>query len=340
MRSTSTSKPRETSVDAGAIVLATGYDSLPLSDFGEYGHDKHPDVIDSLMFERLLSASGPTGGQVCRPSDGAVPKSIAFVQCAGSRDPENHKAYCSRVCCMYTAKHALLYHHAVPDSEAFIFYIDIRAGGKGYEEFVERAREEAGITYIRGKVAKVVPKDGKLAVWSVDTLLGEQVKVDVDLVVLATAMVPSDGIEELARVAHVAIDGDGFLAEAHPKLRPVESQTRGVYLAGAAQGPRDIQDTVSQASGAASKVLALFSREELVEEPTIATVDEALCRGCAFCVSVCPYDAISMQGDIAHVSETLCRGCGACAPACFSAALGPQGFQDEQILAQIRSLTC
>jgi heterodisulfide reductase subunit A len=327
-------------VDVGAIVLATGYDPLPLSHFGEYGHDRHPDVIDGLMFERLLSASGPTGGEVRRPSDGSVPKSIAFVQCAGSRDPERGKSYCSQICCMYTAKHALLYHHAVPDGEATIFYIDIRAGGKGYEEFVERAREEAGITYIRGKVAKLVPKDGKLEVWGVDTLLGEQVKVEVDLVVLATAIVPSAGIKDLARVARVATDSDGFLSEAHPKLRPVESQTRGIFLAGTAQGPRDIAETVAHAAGAASKVLALFSRDELVEEPTVASVDAALCRGCEFCVSVCPYDAISMKDGIAQVNETLCRGCGACAPACLPAALGPRGFEDDQILAQIRSLSC
>ena len=333
-------QPSEEVVAAGAIVLATGYDPLPLSHFAEYGHDRHPDVIDGLMFERLLSASGPTGGEVRRPSDGKVPKSIAFVQCAGSRDPERGKSYCSRICCMYTAKHALVYHHAVPDGEAYVFYIDIRAGGKGYEEFVERAREEAGITYIRGKVAKLVPKDGKLAVWGVDTLLGEQVEVEVDMVVLATAIVPSTGIEELARVARVAIDADGFLSEAHPKLRPVESQTRGIFLAGTAQGPRDISDSVAHAAGAASKVLSLFSREELVEEPTIAAVNEALCRGCEFCVSVCPYGAIEMRDGIARVSETLCRGCGACVPACFAAALGPRGFEDEQILAQIRSLSC
>ena len=185
-----------------------------------------------------------------------------------------------------------------------------------------------------------MPKDGKLAVWGVDTLLGEQVEVEVDMVVLATAIVPSTGIEELARVARVAIDADGFLSEAHPKLRPVESQTRGIFLAGTAQGPRDISDSVAHAAGAASKVLSLFSREELVEEPTIAAVNEALCRGCEFCVSVCPYGAIEMQDGIARVSETLCRGCGACVPACFAAALGPRGFEDEQILAQIRSLSC
>jgi heterodisulfide reductase subunit A len=296
-------------------------------------------VIDGLMFERLLSASGPTHGEIRRPSDRKVPQSIAFIQCAGSRDPERHKAYCSQVCCMYTAKHALLYHHAVPDGQVHIFYIDIRAGGKGYEEFVERVRAEPGINYIRGKVAKLVPKDGKLQVWGVDTLIGEQLKVDVDLVVLATAVVPSQGIQGLARVARVAIDGDGFLSEAHPKLRPVESQTRGIYLAGMAQGPRDISATVAHAAGAASKVLGLFSHEELVEEPTIATVNQALCRGCGFCVSVCPYEAISLQDDgKASVNETLCRGCGACTPACFAAALGPRGFEDDQILAQIRAL--
>ncbi len=332
--------PSEEVIEAGAIVCATGFDTLPLAHFGEYGHDRHPDVIDSLMFERLLSASGPTGGQIRRPSDGKVPRSVAFVQCAGSRDPERGKPYCSKICCMYTAKQALLYRHAIPDGDAYVFYIDIRAGGKGYEEFVERARAEAGITYIRGKVAKLVPRNGGIEVWGVDTLLGEQLRVRADLIVLATALQPAAGTGELFQQLRVGVDIDGFLAEAHPKLKPVESQTRGVFLAGVAQSPRDIAETAAHASGAASKVLSLFSQDELVQEPTIAAVTEELCRGCGFCVSVCPYDAIELLEGTAKIHETLCRGCGACAPACFPGALGPQGFRDEQILAQIRSLSC
>jgi len=331
--------PREEVLEAGAIVVATGYDTLPLGHFREYGHDRDPDVIDGLMFERLLSASGPTGGEVRRPSDGKVPRSVAFIQCAGSRDPEHGVPYCSKVCCMYTAKHALLYREAVPDGTAWVFYIDIRAGGKRYEEFIERVREEAGVHYVRGKVAKLVPRAGKLQVWGVDTLLGEQLQIDVDLVVLATAMTPAHASSDLARSLRVATDGDGFLSEAHPKLRPVESLTRGIYLAGAGEGPRDINETVAHAGGAASKVLVLFSRDHLTQEPTVAQVTEELCRGCGFCATVCPYDAIELSSGVAHVDPMLCHGCGTCAPSCFSAAIVPAGFEDDQLLSQVRSLS-
>ena len=245
--------------DVGAIIVATGFELYPLENMAEYGASKVPDVIDGLEFERLLSASGPTGGEVRRPSDGKVPKSVVFIQCSGSRDPELHKPYCSKICCMYTAKHALIYRHLVPDGKAYVFYIDIRAGGKGYEEFVTRAMEEDRILYLRGKVAKVFREGDKVVVWGVDTLTGKRVEVEADLVVLAQAIVPSSGVTELAQRLHMSLDEHGFLKEAHPKLRPLETLAGGIFIGGAAQGPKDIPQAVTQGSGAAAKAVALLS---------------------------------------------------------------------------------
>lgn len=244
----------------GAIVVATGYDLYRMERLSEYGGGRYPDVIDGLQFERLLSASGPTAGEIRRPSDGAVPKEVVFVQCAGSRDPERGVAYCSQICCMYTAKQALLYKHKVHEGQAYVFYIDIRAGGKGYEEFVQRAMEE-GVLYLRGKVSKIFPQNGKVMVWGADTLSGKRVEVAADLVVLATAILPSQGTSDLTEKLGIRIGEGGFYEEAHPQVQPVESGVLGIYLAGAGQGPKDIPEAVAQGSAAAAKVLALFAPE-------------------------------------------------------------------------------
>ncbi|MFB0546047.1 MAG: FAD-dependent oxidoreductase, partial [Anaerolineae bacterium] len=190
----------------GAIIVATGCDLYPMERMGEYGRGEIPDVIDGLAFERLLSASGPTAGRVQRPSDGREPKEVVFVQCAGSRDPELHMPYCSKVCCMYTAKHAMLYKHRVHDGQAYVFYIDIRSAGKGYEEFVQRAMEEGRVLYLRGKVSKIFREGDKVVVWGVDTLSGVPLEVEADLVVLATALLPGEGSAELAEVLGIEID--------------------------------------------------------------------------------------------------------------------------------------
>ena len=248
--------------EVGAIIVATGYELLPLTELGEYGGGAIPDVIDSLAFERLLSASGPTSGRILRPSDGKEPKVVVFVQCAGSRDPERHMPYCSKICCMYTAKHAMLYRHRVHDGQAIIFYIDIRSAGKGYEEFIQRAVMEDRVLYVRGKVARIYREDGKVIVRGVDTLSGRQVEVAADLVVLAVAMVPRPSTRALAEKLGIEVDQHGFLVEADGNLAPLESNRPGIFLAGTGTGPRDIPETVSQASGAAGKVLALFSRWE------------------------------------------------------------------------------
>jgi heterodisulfide reductase subunit A len=243
----------------GAIIVATGFDLFPLSEIGEYGGGRIPDVIEGLAFERLLSASGPTGGEVRRPSDGQIPKDIVFIQCTASRDPDRYMPYCSRVCCMYTAKHARLYKHKVHDGRSYIFYMDIRSMGKGYEEFVQQGMEEDGICYLRGRVSRLFQDGDKIRVWGVDTLTGKKIEIAADMVVLAAAITPSKGVKELAEKLHVATDEHGFLKEAHWKTHPVESGTEGIYFAGCSQGPKDIADTVAQGSAAASKVQALFA---------------------------------------------------------------------------------
>ncbi|NIQ37115.1 MAG: FAD-dependent oxidoreductase [Proteobacteria bacterium] len=255
--------------EVGAIVVATGFDLYPLSQIGEYGSGSIPDVVDGLAFERLLSASGPTTGEIRRPSDGRIPKELVFIQCTASRDPDRYMPYCSRVCCMYTAKHAKLYKHKVPDGRAYVFYMDIRSTGKGYEEFIQQGMEEEGTCYLRGRVSRLFQDGKQIMVWGVDTLTGKRVEIAADMVVLATAIIPSEGAGILAqKLPGVETDVHGFFTEAHWKLYPVDSGAEGVYFAGCDQGAKDIADTVAQGSAAASKVQALFAqyRNEAIPE--------------------------------------------------------------------------
>ena len=331
-------------LEIGAIVVATGFQTYDRRNLPEYGGGELPDVIDGLQFERLLSASGPTAGELLRPSDGEPVRSVAFVQCAGSRDA-NHKRYCSKVCCMYTSKHALLFKHKVPDGQAFVFFLELRHGGRDYEEFLITT-QQSGARFIRGKVADVCPgaddpdEKGKLVVRAEDTLSGTLLRVPVDLVVLATAMEPVTGTEDLARDLKVPLTPDGFFAEAHLKLRPVESMTAGFYLAGAAQGPRDIPETVAQAGGAAAKVLSLLARGEVSLDPAIAFIREEDCIGCGHCIDACPAGARALDEatKTVQVTDAMCLGCGACAPACPTGAADMFNFGDDQFLAMVDSL--
>jgi heterodisulfide reductase subunit A len=336
-------KQRDSLVEekVGAIIVATGFDLMNKAEVGECGYGKYKDVIDSLQVERLLAPAGPTEGIPYRPSDGKIPKEVVFIQCVGSRDPEHYYPYCSKICCMYTVKQAMLYKHAVPDGQAYVFYMDIRCNGKGYEEFLQRGIEEDRILYLRGRVSKIFKDGDKIKVWGADTLTGRKIEISADLVVLAMAMVPSKGAKKLADKLRLATDDYGFLTEAHPKLRPVESLTAGYFLAGAAQAPKDIPETVAQASGAASKVDSLFSKDELYHEPIIANVDEEVCAGCGICEVLCPYSAIEIdkQEKVAKINPALCEGCGTCCAACPSGALELKGFRREQILSMIKVFT-
>jgi len=339
----------------GAIVAATGFTIKHTDFFPEYGYGRYKDVIDGLQFERLASASGPTLGEIRRPSDGKVPENVVFIACAGSRDPAKGIEYCSKICCMYTAKHAMLYKHKVHHGSAHVFYMDIRAGGKMYEEFVRRSIEEDDVNYIRGRVSKIYERNGKLIVKGVDTLLNSMpVEIEADMVVLATAVVAHDDAEQIAQKMHISYDPYHFFAEAHPKLKPVETNTAGIMLAGACQAPRDIPESVSQASGAAAKVCALFSQSELTREPIVAVVNRtappvySTCVGCFLCQSVCPYLAIeteeirardgSLIKTVAKINPGLCQGCGTCVALCRSKSIDLEGYTHSQVYAEVMAL--
>ena len=323
----------------GAIVVATGYDLYPRTVLGEYETD--PDVIDGLQFERLLSSAGPTGGEIKRPSDKKVPRQLVFISCVGSRDPEHGVPYCSRVCCIYTAKQAMLYKKAITDGQAYVFYMDVRSDAKYYEEFTKKAVDEGGVLYLRGRVSRVFRDGDVLKVWGSDTLTGKSIEISADMVVLATAMVSSPGARDLARKLNIISDANGFMSEAHLKLRPVETLTSGIYLAGTAQWPRDIPETIASASGAASKILSLFSRKELLHEPTVAEVDIEVCKGCGQCVSICAYEAVDLdpRKKIARVNEALCEGCGACAATCPSKAMKHRNWTPRQFFEMLDVVT-
>jgi heterodisulfide reductase subunit A len=343
--------------EVGAIVVATGFKLYSIgkqqenesrSGYGEYGYGEYKDVIDGLQFERLVSASGPTGGRIARPSDGREPKNVVFISCVGSRDNAKGVPYCSKICCMYTAKHAMLYKHKVHDGQAHVFYMDVRAGGKNYEEFVRRAIEQDGARYYRGRVSRIYEENGKLIVRGADTLAGEPVTIEADLVVLAAAITPAAGVRDLARKLNVGYDEYGFLLESHPKLRPVETASAGVFICGACQGPKDIPESVAQASAAASKALIMLSRDEMTREPEVARIDEKNCAACFACVRTCPYHAIE-RGEVltprgvfvkhtARVNPGLCMGCGTCVSICPSKSADLAGFSEQQIYAELEAL--
>ncbi len=343
--------------EVGAIVVATGYRlydigrreaDAPTAGYGEYGYGRYRDVIDSLQFERLVSASGPTGGEIRRPSDGATPKTVVFISCVGSRDDAKGLTYCSKVCCMVNAKHTMLYKHKVHDGQAHVFYMDIRAGGKNYDEFVRRAIQQDGAQYHRGRVSKITEENGKLIVRGVDTLAGVPLAIEADLVVLAAAMCPAEGVQALAQKLNVGYDQYGFLSESHPKLRPVETNAAGVFVCGACQGPKDIPESVAQASAVAGKVLGMFSRQELTREPEIARVNEPTCAACFACVRTCPCTAIEraeirdrggrLVKRTARVNPGLCMGCGTCVAVCPSKSVDLEGFTEQQVYAMVESL--
>ena len=336
----------------GAIVVATGFDTIKLDKYGEYAYGQSKDVITSLELERVMNAAGPTKGHLERLSDGKAPKEIVFIQCVGSRCSDDRgKPYCSKICCMYTAKHAMLIRDKYPDTNVTVFYIDVRTPGKNFDEFYRRAVEDYGVNYIKGQVGKVIPQaDGSLLVQGVDLLDQKQILKKADMVVLATAIEPNPDVRKIATMLTASIDTNNFLTEAHPKLRPVESPTAGVFLSGVCQGPKDIPETVAQAGAAASKVIGLLAKNKLKTNPCTAKSDELPCNGCSTCANVCPYGAITYETKlindhgiredrrVAVVNNALCQGCGACTVACPSGAMDLQGFSNRQILAEVDAI--
>ena len=337
----------------GAIVVATGYNPISLEKFDEFAYSQSPDVVTSLELERLMNAAGPTGGTLLRPSDKTHPHTLVFVQCVGSRcdGGEKGKPYCSKICCMYTAKHAMLTREKYPDTEVYVFYIDVRTPGKNFDEFYRRAVEEYDVHYIKGMVGKVIPEGGKLKVQAADLLGNRQMHIDADMVVLAAAIEPDPSARSLATMLTASMDTNDFFTEAHPKLRPVESPTAGIFLSGTCQGPKDIPETVAQAGAAASKVIGLLCKDHLVCNPCVAKSDELMCNGCSACEKVCPYGAITYENKnfrgpnrttlvrrVAVVNPAVCQGCGACTVACPSGAMDLLGFSNRQIMAEVDAI--
>jgi len=329
-------------IEVGNIIIATGYDPFDPTPIVKYGYGRYPNVYTALEFERLCNAAGPTGGKIVL-RDGSEPKSVAIIHCVGSRD-ENYHRYCSRVCCMY----ALKYSHLIKEkteADVYQMYIDMRCFGKGYEEFYERLSKE-GVKFIRGKVAEVTDRaltneeKGKLIVCGEDTLLGQVIRVPVDMVILCIALEPRSDAKQVAQLFRISQGADGFFIERHPKLDPVATMTDGIFIAGCCQGPKDIPDTVAQASAAATRVLSLISKGKVELEATVAVIDEDKCSGCRVCNIFCPYNAIEFIEDkeVSRINEALCKGCGTCVAACPSAAITQKHFTTEQIMAEIEGV--
>ncbi len=330
-------------LDIGCIIITTGFDNMEPYAMLQFGYGKYDNVITGLQFERMSNAAGPTGGKIVL-KDGSEPHSIAILHCIGSRDINYHE-YCSRVCCMYSLKFSHLLREKIPDSEIYQLYIDLRCFGKGYEEFYNRIQKE-GVNFIRGRAAEITdiaetPEEkGKLVVLCEDTLISRQRRIPVDMVVLSTALEPRVDAGEVARQFSISRSKDGFFLEKHPKLDPIATTTDGVYIAGCCQGPKDIPDTVAQASAAAARALAIISKGKVEIEAATAFVQEQFCSGCKTCISLCPYNAISFDDEkkVSAINEALCKGCGTCAAACPSGAITSRHFTTEQIMAQIEGV--
>lgn len=336
--------PERRTLKVDTIVVATGFDIYDLGNIGEYNYDRGENIIHAGELERMMTGTGPTQGNIIRPSDGQTPDSVAWVLCAGSRD-QDHKEYCSQICCMYSMKQARLLRNMLgPDTRLSIFYTDIRAAGKGFEEFYNDT-QNSNVEFIRGRPSEVKPRDDdRVRVTAVDTTLNEELEYDYDLVVLAPAIVPSEGTKEIARMLKLPRSNDGFLKESHPKFKPVDTQAKGVFIAGTAQGPKDIPSSVLQGGAAAARASNLIGVEEIKLDPVIAEIDETSCDGCADleepqCISSCPFNAIDLgENGKAEVSPLLCKGCGLCMSSCPHSAISVKNFRSDQILSEVQGL--
>jgi heterodisulfide reductase subunit A len=330
-------------VEVGNIILATGFDLFDARKIAQYGYGRLANVFTSIEFERMCNASGPTKGEIVLRDGVTTPKSVGIVHCAGSRDV-HYNNYCSVICCMSSLKFA----HLVKErtgAEVYNFYIDMRTNFKDYEEFYQRILEEGG-HFVRGKVAEVTDaarfpgEEGKLIIQAEDTLIGKQRRIPVDMVILSAAMEPRADSVEVGKQFGIACSANGWLIERHPKLDPVATMTEGIFIAGCAQGPKDIPATVAQGAAAAARVLGRIQQGEIELEPVRASVNEEQCSGCRICNDLCPFNAILFHEDsmVSEINPALCQGCGTCVAACPAGAISGTGFSNEQILAQIEGL--
>ncbi len=328
-------KEEEVEVDVGGIITATGFKTFDAKRQTEYGFGNYPNVYTNIQVERMLNAAGPTGGEILL-SDGKKPKNVAIINCVGSRD-DNYNAYCSRLCCMTTIKQAHLIKEKT-DANVTVYYIDIRANGKNYEEFYKRVQSE-GVDFIRGKVSSILPSEteGNLSLMVEDTLLGKVRNAEADMVVLAVALEPKDDWEEVRHTMNLVCTKEGWFIERHPKLAPVSTITEGVYLAGTCHFPKDIPDTVAHAEAAAGELLSLINKGFVESVPNVISIDEEKCSGCHTCIAMCPYNALAYSEDkkVAEVNVGLCKGCGACAAVCPSAAISQNLYTDQELYSEI-----
>ncbi len=337
-----TMKPETVELEVGTIIVATGADVFDPSALPQYGYGKYLNVITSLEFERLINAGGPSGGRLIRPSDMKVPKRVAFIQCVGSRSNRTGRTYCSNVCCMNTIKDSLLIKEHWPETEIYVFYVDIRAYGKGFEDLYKRAKKE-GVIFIRGLPAEIIEDKRTRNLWLIgeNTLLKEPYKMNFGMVILSVGLEPRKDSEVIQRLLTLSRTHDGFFMEAHPKLRPVDAATGGIFFAGCAEAPKDIKDSVTQASAAAARAGILMAKGKVTVEAITPILDVEKCKACGLCTKVCPYNAITLNKELKRIEivEAACGGCGTCAAECPSDALTQNHFTDEQIIAQIDAVT-
>ncbi len=327
--------------NVGSIVVATGMEPYDPTELDEYGYTRFNNVLTSLEFERLVNAGGPSKGELIRPTDGKRPKTVGFIQCVGSRSSLKGAAYCSNICCMNTIKSTLVIKEHYPDIEIKVFYIDIRAFGKGFEDLFTRSRK-SGTHYIRGLPGTVDELGDKSLRVVVENTATEKIEFhDLDMLVLAVGLKPASSTQKIQEMLGLQLTPDGFFLEAHPKLQPVDAATRGVFYAGCAEGPKDIKESVTQGSAAAARAIRLMHKGEITAEPITSLVIEDHCKACGKCAEVCPYNAITVnvkKKTPAIVNTAACAGCGTCAAECRFGAIVMNHFTDEQILMQVDAM--
>jgi len=335
-------RPELLELGVGTIIVATGADVYDPASLVNYGYMKFPNVITSLEFERLINAGGPSGGRLIRPSDVKIPARVAFVQCVGSRSDRSGNLYCSNVCCMNTIKDSLLIKEHWPETEVYVFYLDIRAYGKGFEDLYQRAKKE-GVVFIRGLPAEIMEdrKTGNLWLIGENTLQKDLYRINAGMVILSIGIEPRRDSDVIQRLFTLSRTSDGFFMEAHPKLRPVDAPTGGVFLAGCSESPKDIKDSVTQASAAAARASILMAKGKVTVEALTPQIDADLCTACGLCARVCPYNAIVVEKEAktSEVIEAACAGCGTCGAECPFNAITMRHFTDAQIYAQIDAAT-